>query len=409
MSVVCLEQGDWPDYSQAPSRHPDYELTAGQYWGWDPNVRGGARRLSDRRLRVRHHGADVERRGRRHGRLRRALAAQHAVRLPRPLARRRGRRLAADATRSSSPTTCGSSATWASPAWPATPPSRPARDRRMPPVPLAPMGRRVARAHNELGWHWWPGPNAIATRRYGALQAVRAARHLPVGLRRRRQGDRRPHHWPRQSSAGVELRIGARACAGCSCATTGWSRAPSTSTRTATSTCQRAGVTIVLRQRHRHAAAAVPLAATTAASPTPPGWSGKRLMMHPFGTVTGLFDEDLESWQGVWGQHIHSLEFYETDESRGFLRGAKWGLQPTGGPLVDDPRLSVGRRERRLGRRLPRRACGGASGTRRCGASSPRTCPRRPTGSCSTRVSTDALRHPGVEDRLRELRELADG
>jgi choline dehydrogenase-like flavoprotein len=35
----------------------------------------------------------------------------------------------------------------------------------------------------------------------------------------------------------------------------------------------------------------------------------------------------------VWGQHIHSLEFYETDASRGFVRGAKWGLQPTGGPL----------------------------------------------------------------------------
>jgi choline dehydrogenase-like flavoprotein len=63
------------------------------------------------------------------------------------------------------------------------------------------------------------------------------------------------------------------------------------------------------------------------------GLVGKRLMMHPFGTVVGLFDEDLESWQGVWGQHIHSLEFYETDAARGFVRGAKWGLQPTGGPL----------------------------------------------------------------------------
>jgi choline dehydrogenase-like flavoprotein len=63
------------------------------------------------------------------------------------------------------------------------------------------------------------------------------------------------------------------------------------------------------------------------------GLVGKRLMMHPFGTVVGLFDEDLDSWQGVWGQHIHSLEFYETDAARGFLRGAKWGLQPTGGPL----------------------------------------------------------------------------
>jgi choline dehydrogenase-like flavoprotein len=63
------------------------------------------------------------------------------------------------------------------------------------------------------------------------------------------------------------------------------------------------------------------------------GLVGKRLMMHPFGTVVGLFDEDLNSWQGVWGQHIHSLQFYETDATRGFVRGAKWGLQPTGGPL----------------------------------------------------------------------------
>ena len=56
-------------------------------------------------------------------------------------------------------------------------------------------------------------------------------------------------------------------------------------------------------------------------------------MMHPFGTVVGLFEDDLESWQGPWGQWLHSLEFYETDESRGFVRGAKWGLQPTGAPL----------------------------------------------------------------------------
>jgi choline dehydrogenase-like flavoprotein len=56
-------------------------------------------------------------------------------------------------------------------------------------------------------------------------------------------------------------------------------------------------------------------------------------MVHPFGTVVGLFDEDLQSTHGMWGQHIHSLEFYETDTSRGFVRGAKWGLQPTGGPV----------------------------------------------------------------------------
>ncbi len=56
-------------------------------------------------------------------------------------------------------------------------------------------------------------------------------------------------------------------------------------------------------------------------------------MMHPFATVVGLFDEDLHSTHGPWGQHLHSLEFYESDASRGFVRGAKWGLQPTGGPV----------------------------------------------------------------------------
>jgi choline dehydrogenase-like flavoprotein len=63
------------------------------------------------------------------------------------------------------------------------------------------------------------------------------------------------------------------------------------------------------------------------------GLVGARLMMHPFASVSGLFDDDLESWQGHFGCSIESFEFYETDERRGFLRGAKWGLAPTGGPI----------------------------------------------------------------------------
>src|SRR5260370_18323916 len=37
--VVCLEQGDWPDYKKARAPYPDYELTSGRDWGWDPNMR----------------------------------------------------------------------------------------------------------------------------------------------------------------------------------------------------------------------------------------------------------------------------------------------------------------------------------------------------------------------------------
>jgi choline dehydrogenase-like flavoprotein len=56
-------------------------------------------------------------------------------------------------------------------------------------------------------------------------------------------------------------------------------------------------------------------------------------MLHPYTRVVGFFEERFESWQGQWGQSLQSMQFYETDRSRGFVRGAKWQLMPTGGPL----------------------------------------------------------------------------
>ena len=63
------------------------------------------------------------------------------------------------------------------------------------------------------------------------------------------------------------------------------------------------------------------------------GLVGKRLMLHPDGEVTGIYDEPMDSWLGPAGQSIYSLEFYETDVSRGFVGGAKWQVMPTRGPL----------------------------------------------------------------------------
>ena len=63
------------------------------------------------------------------------------------------------------------------------------------------------------------------------------------------------------------------------------------------------------------------------------GLVGKNFMWHPFQAVTGYFDEPLESWLGPAGQTIYSLQFYESDERRGFVRGAKWGVTPVSGPF----------------------------------------------------------------------------
>jgi hypothetical protein len=60
---------------------------------------------------------------------------------------------------------------------------------------------------------------------------------------------------------------------------------------------------------------------------------GRRLMFHPYSAVLGEFEENLHSWRGPYGQIIESYQFYETDKHRGFVRGAKWGVLPNGGPL----------------------------------------------------------------------------
>ena len=49
---------------------------------------------------------------------------------------------------------------------PAYPPGAPPP---LPPHPIGEMGRKAAEGMNRLGWHWWPGTNAIASRPYGRL------------------------------------------------------------------------------------------------------------------------------------------------------------------------------------------------------------------------------------------------
>jgi choline dehydrogenase-like flavoprotein len=56
-------------------------------------------------------------------------------------------------------------------------------------------------------------------------------------------------------------------------------------------------------------------------------------MLHPNCSAVGYYEENLESWRGPAGQLIHSMQFYETNKSRGFVRGAKLHALPTPGPL----------------------------------------------------------------------------
>ncbi len=334
MRVVVLEQGDWPDYSKARAGHADYEITAGRDWSANPNRRKAAADypISDTDSDIAAvmynavGGSSV------------IFAAHWQRNMPSDF---RVRTL--DGVGDDWPLSYedlqpyyerveedfGISGLAGDPAFP------PGKGPPLPPAPLAAMGRRVAAAHNRLGWHWWPAPNAIATRPYKNLRPCTQRATCMWGCVEGAKGSVDRTHWPGNAALGVQLITGARV------------RRLETDSRGFVT-----GATYVDRQRVEHfqGADVTILAANGIGTPrlllasannqfpdglaNSSGLVGRRLMMHPFGTVVGLFGDDLGSTHGFWGQHLHSLQFYETDASRGFVRGAKWGLQPTGGPVA---------------------------------------------------------------------------
>ena len=60
---------------------------------------------------------------------------------------------------------------------------------------------------------------------------------------------------------------------------------------------------------------------------------GRNLMFHPLGFVSGVFEQDLKGYQGPLGVLLHCQEFYESDASRGFIRGCHLQLHHDLGPL----------------------------------------------------------------------------
>jgi choline dehydrogenase-like flavoprotein len=204
----------------------------------------------------------------------------------------------------------------------------------LPPLPIGKIGLKAAEGMNKLGWHWWPGPNSIASKPYGGRnQCVRYGTCL-TGCPERAKASFDHTHWPQSIANGVVLITGARV------------REITTDAQglaTGATYIDRAG-----RERHQKAATVI-VCANGIGTPrllflsssgkfpnglaNSSGLVGKNLMMHPCAAVTGFFDEPLESWLGPGGQTIQTMQFYETDKSRGFVRGAKWQVMPSGGPL----------------------------------------------------------------------------
>lgn len=215
-------------------------------------------------------------------------------------------------------------------------PGNPPRTARTtPPVPLGQGGRRLAEALDRLGWHWWPPDGQVLTRNVGHRQACNGCGPCELGCPRKARSSADITYWPLAVELGVHLVTGATVVE-----------------VLFDSPDHASGVRWFDDdgREHRTEADTVVVAANGVGTPrlllsgggrihpngiaNSSGLVGVGLMLHPIAAATGVFDEPLEAWAGNSAFCLLSQEFYETDRSRGFVRGYEMQAMRGQGPLI---------------------------------------------------------------------------
>jgi choline dehydrogenase-like flavoprotein len=208
---------------------------------------------------------------------------------------------------------------------PAYPPGAPPP---LPPLSIGKIGRKAAEGMNELGWHWWPAAHAIPSVATPTQAPCARRGTCMFGCPEGAKGSTDLTIWPKAIAAGAKLVTGARVR---EITTNGNGLATGALWIDRDGNEQRTESDVVVLAANGVGTPRLLLLSGLANSS---GLVGKRLMLHPYMSVLGLYDEDLESWLGPWGTPLLSLQFADTDESRGFPRGAQWDVMPIGGPLM---------------------------------------------------------------------------
>lgn len=215
---------------------------------------------------------------------------------------------------------------------PGNPPRGP---RQMPPVPPGTAGARMAAAFDRLGWHWWPCDVAINTQAYGeGRQGCNNCGPCDLGCPRGARSSTDITYWPQALRAGVRLITGARVF---EVETDAQGRAIGVAYYDEGGKVQRHRAAVVALAANGLGTARLLLLSRSRRFPNglanDTDLVGRRLMHHPTGMVTGRFAEPMEGWRGPFAMSILCQEFYETDRSRGFVRGYQMQLVRSDGPV----------------------------------------------------------------------------
>ena len=321
-SVVCLEQGDWIDRAKLPKAHVDWEVRGRRHWAANPNVRrwradypvaSEGENPVDIYMYNAVGGSTI------------GFAGNYWRLAPSDFKVRTLDGVGVDwpiAYEDLDPY-YGLNESVAGVAGLAGDPCGPARDPLpLPPAPLGRPGELLMEAYEKLGWYWWPTEQAIATAPYAGRAACDNRGWCGFGCPQASLSTTDVTYWPRALQKGVELRTNARV--------TEIAVAPDGRVTGAVYSDDAGDL-------HEARASAVVLAGgglgtprllLMSASPRHPdglantsGMVGKNLMTHVQSFAVGLFDDAVEGWQGTWGGTVSTRQFYETDLSRGYVRG----------------------------------------------------------------------------------------
>jgi choline dehydrogenase-like flavoprotein len=215
---------------------------------------------------------------------------------------------------------------------PAYPPKSP---RQTPAIPLGKLGITMVRGFETLGWHWWPSDSAILTQPYDGRQACNNCGPCDIGCQRGAKASVDITYWPKALAHGAVLKTHARVreitvnrhgLADGVIYYDAQGRVHEQKAHLVVLACNGIGTArLLLHSRSRlfpHGLA------------NSSGLVGRHLMFHPYAMVTGIFEEPLEGYKGPNGCSLLSQEFYETDLSRGFVRGYTFQIVRGFGPVA---------------------------------------------------------------------------